>query len=300
MARITQKTKNLFIYWIVVYLILLVRLISRRNALRFFGKLGAVAFFLIRSEREKTIRHLKLAFGNSKSEAEIYKLARQVFIYLGMNGADGLRLPILNRDNINRLVSIEGIEILEKVLNLGKGAMLVTGHIGCWELLAATLSLKGYPLYVVGKPIYDPRLDKIIVRNREGAGSKYIARGDSITKILRALRNNAMIGFLIDQDTDVDGVFVDFFGKPAYTPVGPVALALKKQVPVVPMVIQLMENYKHKIFVGEPIELVRTGDRKKDLTINTQKLSSFLEERIRLYPSQWVWMHERWKTQPGD
>ncbi len=300
MARITKKIKNLFIYWIVVYLILLVRLVSRRNALWFFGKLGVLAFFLFRSEREKTIRHLKLAFESSKTEAEINKLARQVFIYLGMNGADGLRLPLLNRDNINQLVRFEGIEILDKMLNMGKGAMLVTGHIGCWELMAAALSLKGYPLYVVGKPIYDPRLDRIIVRNREGAGSKYIARGDSITKILRALRNNAMIGFLIDQDTDVEGVFVDFFGKPAYTPVGPVALALKKELPVVPMGIQLMENFKHRILIGEPIELVRTGDQKKDRTINTQKLSNFLEEIIRLYPSQWVWMHERWKTKPDE
>ena len=101
-----------------------------------------------------------------------------------------------------------------------------------------------------------------------------------------------MLGILIDQDTNVEGVFVDFFGKKAFTPVGPVALALKTNASVVPLAIQLMDDFKHRVLIKKPIKLTRTGDKKKDLVINTQKLSDFLEETIRLRPSQWVWMHE--------
>jgi len=300
MARVTKRIKNTLIYWLVVYLILFVRLVSRHTALWFFGNLGIVAFHLIRSERKKTIRHLNMAFGSEKNQDEIQQIARQVFINLGRNGADALRLPLMNQSNIDQLIRFEGIEILDHTYKNGKGTFLITGHIGCWELMGAAVALKGYPLYVIGKPVYDPRLDKIIIRNRELSGTKNIARGNSLIQILKALRSNAMIGILIDQDTNVEGVFVDFFGKPAYTPVGPIALALKTGSFVVPMAVQLMDDFKHRVLIKEPIKLTRTGDKKQDLIINTQKLSDFLEETIRLYPSQWVWMHERWRTRPED
>ncbi len=300
MSRFNKKIKNTLIYWLVLYLILLVRLISRPAAFLFFRKLGILAFHVLRLEREKVLRHLRIAFGNEKSEVEILKLAKQVFIDLGRNGADALRVPLLNRNNLETLVYFEGIEYLDKALQRGKGAVLVTGHIGCWELLAAAVAMKGYPLFVIGKPLYDPRLDRIIVRTRQGSGAKNIPRGGSVPQILTALRENGILGILIDQDTNVDGAFVDFFGKPAFTPIGATALALKTGATVILLAIHLMDDNRHRILIRPPVKLELTGNKRKDIVANTQRLSDFLEEMIRLRPSQWVWMHERWKTRPED
>ncbi len=164
--------------------------------------------------------------------------------------------------------------------------------------MAAAVAMKGYPVYVIGKQLYDPRMDRILVRNRERSGYRNIARGGSAKKIIRALRSNSILGILIDQDTNVDGVFVNFFGMPAYTPIGPVVLAAKSGASIVPIAIQIMPDFRHRILIKEPVALTFTGDRQQDLVVNTQKLSDFLEETIRAYPTQWVWMHERWKTKP--
>ena len=288
------------IYWVVLCLILFVRLISRPTAFLFFEYLGILVFHLARSEREKTIRHLTIAFGSEKNEEEIHNMARQVFTNLGKNGVEALRMSLVKRENLDRLVRVEGIEHLAKAQKKGKGTIFLTGHLGCWEFLTKLLPMYGFPLYPIGKPIYDPRLDRLVVKNREVSGSVNIARGNSTRKIIKALKENAVLGILIDQDTSVEGVFVDFFGKKAYTPIGAVALAYKTGAAIVPGVIQMLPDNTHRVLFREAIEIERTSDKKQDMINNTQKLSDFLEDMIRLEPTQWVWMHERWKTRPED
>lgn len=298
MAKVSKQIKNTLIYWMVLYLILFVRLISRSTAFLFFKYLACLVFYLARTEREKTIRHLSIAFGDKKSGAEIRKMACQVFINLGKNGVDALRMSLINRENLHHLVQIEGIEHLKKAHEKGKGTIFLTGHIGCWEFFTTILPMQGFPLYSIGKPIYDSRLDRLIVKNREIAGAYNIARGNSTKSIMKALKENSVLGILIDQDTSVEGVFVDFLGKKAYTPIGPVVLAYKTGATIVPGAIQMMPDNTHRVLIKEAIEMERTGDKKQDLINNTQKLSDFLEDMIRLEPTQWVWMHERWKTRP--
>jgi KDO2-lipid IV(A) lauroyltransferase len=104
---------------------------------------------------------------------------------------------------------------------------------------------------------------------------------------------------LIDQDTSVEGVFVNFFGRPAHTAVGPVALAMKYQVPIIPIFMRMKKNLKYHVECSAPLDLLTTGDEEHDLLVNTQKCSDAYERIIRRFPSQWVWMHERWKKQPA-
>ncbi len=295
-----KRIKNNFIYVFVFYLILFVRLIPRRRAFQVFEKLGAFAFWVAADVREKMIRHLTFAFGREKTDGEIRILARQSLIDLARNAVDAVRLPVYTLRDLEKFVSAEGLENLEKALARKKGAILVTGHIGSWEVLAAFVAMRGFPLYVVGARLYDPRLDRLLLKMRASGRYRNIPRGGSTQKLLKILRRGNVLGILIDQDTRVAGAFVPFFGKLAYTPVGAAILSIKTGAALVPVYIHLDEKYRHTIHILPEFECELTGDTRADATRMTAELTQILESFIRQHPTQWVWMHERWKTRPEE
>lgn len=243
------------------------------------------------------MRHLTWAYGKDRSSGEIRRMAKSVFLHFSTVAVDAIRIPVIIRNNIDRYVTAEGIEHLETAVAEGKGVILITGHFGNWELLGTWLAQKGYPLKVVGTSAYDPRLDNMIVETRNKAGYFNIARGKGTREIIRCLRNGQLIGMLIDQDTSVEGVFVQFFGRWAHTATGPAVLAQKFKCPVVPIFIRLRRDLTYRIECQSAITLSQTGEEETDILTNTQKCSDAIEQMIRRYPAQWVWMHERWKKQ---
>lgn len=298
--RIRKRIKNWFIYILVKGGLRWINLVQRSTAIKFLQTLSLSGFYLVRSERRKTIKHLTMVYGKEMAEREIYQMAKAVFLNLGRNMADAFRIPCYNSQNIDRYVRAKGLEKLDRALQKGKGVLALAGHVGNWELMGGYLAMNGYNLNVVGAPIYDSRLDDLVVNNRLQSGMKYIARGSATREIIRALRRNEIVGLLIDQDTrHVDGVFVDFFGEKAYTPVGPVILAMKTQAAVVPMAIHIQKDNRHLVEIDEELDLIFTNDESYDRIHNTQICSDAIEKFIRKYPAQWVWMHQRWKTKPG-
>ncbi|MGH7493416.1 MAG: lysophospholipid acyltransferase family protein [bacterium] len=292
-----KRIKNWLIFQLIRGLIWFVRLLPRRAALRLFENLGLLAFRLIKKEREKTLRHLHLAFGAQRSPAAVYQMARDTFRMLGRNAAEAMRLPLLAGAGLENLVRCNGREHLDRALARGKGVLCVTGHLGSWELMAKWVA-RHYPLAVVGATLYDPRLDEILIRTREQAGYKTFPRSVAGTKaILRWLREGGVFGFLIDQDTRVDGEFVDFFGQAAYTPAGMVVLAERTGAPLVPLAIHMNDDFTHTIEFRAEILLQNTGEARADRVANVLKCSKAVEAFIREHPTQWVWMHERWRTQ---
>ncbi len=269
-------------------------------AFQFFGKLGVVGFAVARDVREKMIRHLTIAFGDQKSPEEIRRLAREALIQLARNAVDAVRLPIYTWSDLQKFVETEGLENLNKPLREGRGVILVTGHIGSWEVLAASIAMQGYPLYVVGARLYDPRLDRLLLKMRASGRYRNIPRGGSTKKLLRILNRGKVLGILIDQDTRVAGAFVPFFRVQAYTPVGAAILALKTGAALVPVYVHLDGRYRHNIHVLPEVPPQNTGDTRRDAVATTAKLTEILESFIRRVPTQWVWMHERWKTRPED
>ncbi len=297
--RIRKRIKNWFIYIVVKAGLRWIHSVHRSTAIKFLQALSLSGFYLVRSERQKTIKHLIMVYGKEKNRREIYDMAKAVFLNLGRNMADAFRIPCYNSQNIDRIVQVQGLEKLDRALQKGKGVLALTGHVGNWELLAAYVAMKGYAANVVGAPIYDPRLDNLVVNNRLESGVKNIARGNATREIIRALRRNEIVGLLIDQDTKhVEGVFVNFLGEPAYTPVGPVILAMKTQAAIVPLGIHMQPDNTHLIEIDDEIELVFTEHEKSDHVINTQKCSDAVEKFVRRHPTQWVWMHRRWNTRP--
>ena len=186
----------------------------------------------------------------------------------------------------------------KQALALGKGAIILTGHFGNWELLAASISTTIAPLTPFVRELRSPRLNALVSSYREKAGYATIDRDTGMRHALRCLKRNELLGIVADVDTVVSGVFVDFFGRHAYTPYSPVAIALKTGAAILPTFIIRQPDGSHRAIIEPPLALKQTHAKEKDLVINTQKFTKIIESYIRRYPTQWIWMHRRWKTQP--
>lgn len=296
--QIRKRIKNWFIFRLITSLIFLLNILPRNSAIALGGFLGKLAYIIIGEARRKTQHNLKLAFGGELYEKKLKRLAGQVFVNVGKNVADAVRLKKMKWEEIQRITKIDGLEYFDESYKKGKGVIALTGHIGNFELLAAWFSLKGYKVSVIGRELYDPRLDDLLVKSRQNVGLENIPSSASVKHVIKALRSGRALGVLADQDsTRVRGVFVNFFGMPARTPVGPVLLAYKTGAPIVPMAI-VREDNNYKIIVKPSIELIFSENREKDIIDVTQKCTQVLESIIKEYPDQWLWMHDRWKSRP--
>ena len=315
-SKLKKRLKNWLIYRFILILIDFLNLLPRRLSLFTGGNLGRFAYLVFPQSRRITLQNLKIAFpgknsGRGPRKAGFRKpqqappllkrLSLKVFESLGKNAVDAIRLPKMSREEIQKLVKVEGIEHLEKAYSQGRGVMGVTGHIGNFELLAAYVSLRGYKLSAIGRELYDPRLDELLIKNRQKMGVQNIYSTAGVKEVIRVLNSGRMIGVLIDQDTSrVKGIYVDFFGRKARTPVGPFILALKLDVPVVPMAIVQTRKGDYKIIVHEEIKPLAGKTKEENIYYLTQKCTEFLEQVIREYPDQWVWMHRRWLRTPDN
>lgn len=296
-----KKTKNSLIYLGIITLIAFLRALSRENAIAFMNAIGKIAFILASHERKNTIKHLTLAFGSEKSIEEIDALAKKVFLNWSVCIADAVRLPLLVNDGtLDKIVTAQGFHHFTDAVKRGTGVIIMTGHYSNWELLGTWVVRKGYPMKVVAKKSYDPRLDKLIVDYRNQAGYANTSRGSATRSVVDGLMKGETFGLLFDLDTKVKGVFVNFFGVPAHTATIPVILSSKLNVPIVPIFIRLTPDLKYVIMCLEELKLVNTGDEEKDVVTNTQICSDVYEKMIRKHPEQWIWMHRRWKKKPEN
>ena len=270
-------------------------MLPRRSGLSLFGFLGTVAFRCYRRDRERAIRNLSLAFPETDPMI-LGAMARGAFAALGRNAYEALRLTYLKSDAVLGLCSVEGEEHLWEACHSGRGVIALTGHIGCWELLAVYFACKGYKVNVVYRDQRDKRLDDMLVRMRRRHGIASIPRGSSAVSAYRVLRRGEILAMLIDQDIDVDGVFVPFFGVPAHTPRGAAAFALRSGAPIVPLAIHQQPDGRHHVTVLPPLEVPSTElEETERIDEYTRRCSSAVESLIRVYPQQWVWFHDRWR-----
>jgi KDO2-lipid IV(A) lauroyltransferase len=196
-------------------------------------------------------------------------------------------------------VQVEGIEHLRSAMAQGKGALILTAHLGNWELLAASHVLTGFPLSVVVRLLDQPSLDRLVARFRARSLAELIDKRRAIAEVLSALRRQRMVGILLDQNASRrEGVFVPFFGVPASTSKGLALLALKTGAPVVPIFIHREPDGRHRVIVDPAVPLPRTGNRERDLVEATAAFTRIIEAKVRRWPEQWLWIHRRWKTRP--
>lgn len=290
------KYRRYFLYYLGRVFAFLVYLLPISIGVRIAALLGVCAYLILPKYRNITIANLQTAFGREKSQREIKDIARNVFVNLARSACEVINFPKINGKNIDRFVRIEGIEHIDRSFAAGRGTIVLASHFGNWELLGMTFRVKGYPGVTIGRKIYFYKYDDFLNRLRKSHDVNVIYRDDSPRKMLKALKDNRILGIVADQDVDsVDGVFVNFFGVPAYTPIGPVALARASGAMMIPCFV-IREKAGHLLKIEEPIKLADTGDKEADIVTNTQRWSDVVESYIRKYPEQWVWMYKRWKT----
>jgi len=260
--------------------------------------LGKASFWLLRKEREKTLRHLSSAFGGEKSPEEIATIGETVFRNLGKTVAELVYFPQITRETLDRWVSFEGLHKLDAVLTAGKGGILLVAHFGNWELLARALALKGYKGIIIARKVYDERFDQLLSEIRETEGITFLDRDHSPKEMLQILHQNQFLGILADQDIDsVDGIFVPFFGKEAYTPIAPARFSSATGAPIIPCFIVRTQEGKHRLMVEDPLQIPEGLGKEEGIHRLTFAWMAVTESYIRRYPDHWVWMHRRWKTQ---
>lgn len=264
--------------------------------------IGRLAFYVDRRHRRIAIGNITTAFGKEKTYQEIVKMARGVFENLGMNLMEFCRLPWLRSEDLDGCVTHSGFENLVKAKEKGKGVIFLTAHLGNWELMAVAYALRGYPISIVVRGMDSPYLERFIGWVRTRCGNRIIYKKGSMRELINLLKGGGMVGILLDQNvTWSEGVFVDFFGRLACTNKGLALLAMGSGAPVIPTFIVRKGGGKHEVILGEEVEVKVTGDKKRDILVNTARFTKGIEDFIRKYPEQWFWLHQRWKTRPeGD
>jgi KDO2-lipid IV(A) lauroyltransferase len=298
---VLKRVRDFLFYLLVLILIRFFNLLPRITAIRLGGRLGSLGYFLFPSDRKTSIENLKLAFGSEFESAKLLRISKGSFRNVGECAVDVFRHRKLGGEGVRKLVTIEGWGYFDHAYRQGRGVLAVTGHVSNFELIAAFFCALGYKVSVIGRKIYYQPLNRLLIESRQVMGMKNIDSEASPREFIRHLREGRGIGVLIDQDSRrYRGVFVDFFGKAAYTPVGPFVVARKTDTPVVPMAIFRNPDYTYTLKVGPAITLPDTGDGERDTMLVVQSCTHFLEKTIRAHPEQWVWMHKRWRTQPVE
>lgn len=291
------------IYWIAEYIFYIslawfFNLIPFSFSSRIGEGVGRLLFLLDKRHREITFSNLRRAFGKEKSEREIYRIGKACYGNLGRSFVEFARL-LRDNDYIDRYVTSKGLENYIKAKEKGKGVLYLTAHSGNWELMAIAQALRGYPLSLVARPIDNPYLNKRVEEIRTRNGNRIIEKRRAMREILRSLDEKRDVGILLDQNVSrKEGVFVDFFGEDACTNKGMALIALKTGTPVLPAFIHYEGDSKHVMEIGKEIELVRSGDKERDIVTNTAIFTKIIEDHIRKYPAEWLWLHRRWKTRP--
>jgi Kdo2-lipid IVA lauroyltransferase/acyltransferase len=286
-------------YAIVWVLVKLLGVLPRPMARGVGAGVGAAAYLLLGRLRRAGLRNLELAFPE-KSAAERERILRQLYRNLGWLLGEFCQMPKYTRENTRAFLRYEGLERYLAARDRGKGVLIVTGHLGAWELSSYYHSLMGYPMSLVIRRLDNAKVDRLVNTIRCLHGNRVLHKDDFARGLLAAMRHGETVGILMDTNmTPPQGVFVPFFGRLACTASGLARVALKTGAAVLPgfMVWEEAEQ-KYVLRFGEEIPPVATGDDDADVLANTARFTAVIEDFVRRYPEQWLWVHRRWKTRP--
>lgn len=261
--------------------------------------LGWTVYLLHYRLRRVGMRNLALAFPQ-KSRRERARILRGVFTSLGRQLAEVCHFPKYTAENVSKVVVYDGFENYERAFARGKGVLFLTAHFGGWELSAFTHSMHGHWMHVVMRPMDNVYLDGLICRYRTMHGNTTVDKSDFVRGLLAAMKAGEVVGILMDTNmTPPQGIFVDFFGIPACTASGLARIALRTDAAVVPgFTIWDPGLRKYRLRFDPAINLVRTGNDDEDVVTNTALFTKIIEDYVRRFPDQWLWVHRRWKTRP--
>lgn len=276
------------------------RALSWERACKVGERLGALGYRPLGIRKRVVERQIAAAFPELRPE-QVVNLARESYQHLGRSSIETALLGSIGRDGLQTLVeTVEGWELIEEVMARGKGAVLVTGHIGNWELAGAYVAARGVPLDAIARRMANPLFDAWLNHTRQEMGMMVVHDSEAVRRTPRSLRAGRAVAFVADQGVlGLASTFVPFFGRPAKTPRGAAVFALRFGTPVLFVVALRKPNGRYRIVV-ERIEVAETGDKDKDVDSIVARYTQLLEKWVRIVPAQYFWQHRRWRRQPKD
>ncbi len=289
---------NNLAYRIIVTAFNILGLLPRKWSVTLGNGIGYIWFRIHKKRRKVTIDNLTLAYGHEMKSCEIDALALRVFQNLSQIIFEIGWTLRQDKKDYSRYFSIKGLSHFIHAHKKKKGVLLLTAHLGNWELLSILTAMTPYAISMTYRPLDFSPFNRFIVEFRTRFGGELIPKDKAMRKLFRSLKQGEAIGMLMDQSVDwYKGVFVDFFGRMTSTNKGLALLALKTESPIVPIFI-VRDGLKFRIEFGQELPLIKTGDKTKDVEENTRQYNRVIENMIRKYPEQWLWVHRRWKVKP--
>ena len=273
--------------------------LPRSWARRAGAGLGALAFMLTGRLRRTGERNLQIAYPESDAGWRS-RVVRQLYRNLGFHLAEFCLMSRYTAESTRGMVRYAGLEHFLAARERGRGVLVVTGHLGLWELSSFYHSLMGYPMSMVIRRLDNPLVDRMVNSIRCLHGNTVLHKDDFARGLLGAMRRGETVGILMDTNmTPPQGVFVDFFGTPACTASGLARVAMRTEAAILPGFLTWREEEQRYVLeFGECLEFVSTDDDEQDIITNTQICTTAIERWIRRFPEQWLWVHRRWKTRP--
>jgi KDO2-lipid IV(A) lauroyltransferase len=295
-SRTLRHRTEFVLAWLFVHFL---RWLPRSVARAAGAAIGALAYATVNRLRRVGLRNLALAFP-SMPAGEREHILRLEYRHLGWLLAEFCQMPRYTPEYAGKFIRYEGLEQYLAARDRGRGVLVLTGHLGAWELSSYYHSLAGYPMGMVIRRLDNPLVDAMVNRIRCLHGNRVLHKDDFARGLLTAMRAGDTVGILMDTNmTPPQGVFVPFFGVEACTGSALARVALKTGAAVVPGFLVWEEpEGRYVLHFGPELALTNTGDSEADAIDNTARFTAALEEAIRNYPTQWLWMHRRWKTRP--
>jgi len=281
-------------------LVVSIGMLPRRVARAMGAGIGALVWVLLGRLRRTGLRNLEMAFPG-KSEAERRGILRGVYRSLGWQIGEFCKMRHYTAKQASGFIRYDGLENYLAARDKGRGVLVLTGHLGAWELSSFYHSLVGYPMSLVIRRLDNPLVDAFVNAVRCLHGNRVIHKDDFARGLLTAMHRGETVGILMDTNmTPPQGVFVPYFGIEACTATALARVAAKTGAAVVPgFLLWEASEQRYVLRFGEELELVKTGDAERDIVANTALFTTTIEAYVRRYPEQWLWVHRRWKTRPA-
>ena len=278
----------------------LARIVPRTLFIRLGRLLGAITAALDRKHRGIAQENLRRSFPGW-TEREVDRVARGVWVHFGGVMFDLVRLLTRGPSMIPPLVTIEGREHAEAAHRSGRGVVIVTGHFGNWEAHGIAHGQTFGSIGVVARPLDNPAFDRAMTAVREGAGNEVIAKEHAMIRSMRRIKEGRGVAFLVDQNVqEKEGIFVNFFGRPACTTPFAAKLAIRTGALVLPCRAVMTPDFHYRVVYDPPIDPRAFAEGDEGVRALTQAMVEVTESWIRPNPEQWLWMHRRWHTQPAS